>query len=75
MVFCVCVGHTVVGGFNNADGARKCIRRLASGCKPQIKKCHPILTERVAKYCSNETRQIINYKPSPRMLKPGEFTL
>ena len=87
MVFCVCVGHTVVGGFNNAIGARKCIRRLAPGCKPQIKKCHPIQREeRVAKHRSNEAQRgqitaVETYNPTTgmskkiRLIRPGEFRL
>lgn len=83
----VCVGRTVVGGFNNVSGALECLRYLAPGCHPTVKKCHPILQKkRVAKHRSNEARRglitaVETYNPTTgmrkkiRLIKPGEFIL
>lgn len=71
----ICVGRTVVGAFTSDLGKARCINALAPGCAPQVKKCHPILTEkRVAKHCSNEAQQL-GVRCYSRMLKRGEFIL
>lgn len=68
----VTVGRTVVGSFANQRDAMKCIRMIAPGCKPQIKKgYHP--QQAVAKMRnSNEARQQTNRVV---YLRPGEFKL
>ena len=75
----IAVGKHIVGVFADSRAALKIVRRIAPGCKPEIKKCrHTGGTNVAAKYCSNETRQFVKcttYKRYPRMLKAGEFTL
>lgn len=74
----ISVGRTVVGAFTSQQAMFRCIKQLAPGCGPQIKKCHPIPTDvcpaekRVAKYRSNEARQETS---RVLYLRPGEFEL
>ena len=87
MAVYVCVGRTVVGGFADMIGVYKCLKQLAPGCNPQVKKCRPIQAEkRAAKDRSNEARHgqitgIETYNPTTGMrkkitlLRPGEFSV
>lgn len=66
----IVVGKTVVGAFSTSAGLVRCLRMLAPGCNPKIKKDHrpeePVIQ---VERSSNETRQSIRY------LKPGDFQL
>lgn len=81
MVTYITVGSTVVGAFefHGSAAMARCLKMLAPGVRPHIKKCPPQCKPRRTQTRSNEARSVTNsvgdYRSYPRQLLPGEFKL